>query len=354
MDTLIQNIRTECAAELKGARKWWGQMLRDTEGVSHVQYKVLLKKRFPAVTDKLKKAKLCTNLFYRNVIINEIVRCKHPECDNHIKEFDGNNPHGVPREYCSSWCCNHSPLRVESIQATNKERYGHATQFTRPDFWDKVRATNMDRRGVEHHAQDPECQAQTRATNLRKYGAEFIMQVPKFKKKSETTFKRHFKGGHNTRDLDWRDRQKPSTFFKYIEYTTKDGRLIKLQGYEPKMAKFLEDRGYAINASRIMIPYLDRRGRQRYYYPDILAKKGDRKLVVEVKSIYTASGCAPKFKAAKAYCDERGYEYVLVVLFGNNRMYVCSEEDYDGVSEMYELRKTYMKRPRMYKGDMRP
>lgn len=97
----------------------------------------------------------------------------------------------------------------------------------------------------------------------------------------------------------------------------------KCQGYEPIVLKALHEAGYSITTSAHGIPYSDAQGAERRYYPDILAKTGSKRFIIEVKSEYTYKHALEhnprKLFAGTARAKSCGADFVLIVVHPNSR-----------------------------------
>jgi hypothetical protein len=95
---------------------------------------------------------------------------------------------------------------------------------------------------------------------------------------------------------------------KWKTISTVDGRDLRLQGYEPMALRILENEGYKVWRPSTVVLYSDGL-RNRRYYPDLAARRGNTKLMVEVKSPYTIRGCSKKLEAAYRDCSSRNIDF---------------------------------------------
>jgi hypothetical protein len=169
--------------------------------------------------------------------------------------------------------------RAIKMVKTNMERYGGPAATCSPEVRRKVEQTNLRRRGVTNPSKDPEV--------MRK------IQESWKSRKEITVGKKIFTG---------------------------------LQGYEPQAVLWLTKNGVKpreIERPRSGIPYRIE-GVDRIYHPDLLVTRGDRRIMVEVKSVYTASifldtpeshnyGTYNAVRLKLNACTKLGYEVRLLI-----------------------------------------
>jgi hypothetical protein len=149
---------------------------------------------------------------------------------------------------------------IQQAKQTKLIKYGNSF-YNNPE---KRIKTTLDRYGVPHVAQSSIIKDKTKATNLLKYGYEHRMQNPEEFEK-------------------WISHS--STNKKYI---LPSGKIINVQGYEPKALDLLFSTGYNENdlllQNRPIIKY-EYQGKTRIYHPDIIIISENK--IIEVKSKYT-------------------------------------------------------------------
>lgn len=211
-------------------------------------------------------------------------------------------------------------IREKTIK-TNLERYGSSNALMNPEVKAKGRATLLKNHGVTNPGQSPEIRAKREATSMKKWGVHCNLKSNESKDKIVATNMRK-RGVRNAM-------QSPETFMKQRAsgharkvFVEKNGKVHDtLQGYEPRVMKYLNDRGvenFATSPSKN--PVLRYGPDDRIYFPDMRFKspKGE-KFLLEVKSTRTLT-CEwqmniQKFKAANAWCADHGYTFMVAIGF---------------------------------------
>lgn len=147
--------------------------------------------------------------------------------------------------------------------------------------------------------------------NLRKAYAERNEEIQALRK--ENSLREHGVTHHIHRK-EIRDRiqryQRKTTTIGGVKYT--------YQGFEDHLIRYLHERAFRVTVNASGIDYVDDKGKARKYYPDMYAKVGDTKLVLEVKSTYTFSWtkrtCPEKFWAGTYWSQSRGADYVVAII----------------------------------------
>lgn len=95
------------------------------------------------------------------------------------------------------------------------------------------------------------------------------------------------------------------------------GKSYTYQGFEAHVLRALHKANFVFATSCPGIPYT-KDGEDRMYFPDIHARHGKRRFVIEVKSTYTfkwtRTNMIEKFFAGTQWCKARGADYVIVVV----------------------------------------
>lgn len=232
-----------------------------------------------------------------------------------------------------------NPMKLASVQAkvqaSTKARLGVSFALQSDKSKRKLKRTLEERYGSEvHNVMDvPEFRTSAgtwmedprklqkrdvkRATTcIEKYGVEYVFQSSEFKRKSKRTYTRNY-GVSNPMQVREIHERAQKTGYRTKTYTTKQGRELQLQGYEPIVASELESLGHRVRTSKFSIPYVFDET-PRVYFPDLDCKTlGGKGVILEVKSEYTlkaelAKNLA-KFQAANEFARTRGFIFTLVV-----------------------------------------
>lgn len=171
----------------------------------------------------------------------------------------------------------HSSEVKEKMRENNLEKYGVEYPMQVDSVKEKIKRTSLERYGVEHILQVEEFREKGRKTCLERYGAEYPMQsLEIFKKFEKTTY--------TAKEFHW-----------------KTGEISIVQGYEDRILKELEEKGYSFNdiktsAEEIPEFWYFHNGKKKRYFPDIFIPKEN--LIIEVKSTYTIK-CDPEINNLK-------------------------------------------------------
>lgn len=234
-----------------------------------------------------------------------------------------------------------------STQKAMQEKYG-VENISQTSLWrEKVKATNLDRRGVEWNTQtqkliearqeswqkNKEAQLEKRyETNIQRYGVEHVTQSDEVKRKVKESMKTSYEfstvrlekikdtqqekyGSYYCATPECQDKK-----YQRKDYVFPSGKVVKVQGYEPRCLDELLAQGYTeedivvgnveIEQHIGKITYLGKDGQEHRYYPDIYLLP--KKQLIEVKSWYTLSKDKEINRKHQAVLD-LGYDYLLKV-----------------------------------------
>ncbi len=242
------------------------------------------------------------------------------------------------KTFCGNECRASSPIVSKKRKETCLKRFGTTSPMGSEKVKERFKATMVERYGVEWAMQSEENRMKSIATCLQKYGVRHHVETKEFidsmrakaheiQAKREATF--HLRYG----------RRSPLQVPEIFEQQQRTAQVIKTEiiggvkfgfrGYEGVVIKFLVSRG--IDPKRIVnrsleglqsVKYLDPRGKERYYLPDIWIK--GTKQLVEVKSTRTLGidhqptfdWNLRKFKAVQ----KAGYDLWLAVSDGRKKV----------------------------------
>lgn len=194
----------------------------------------------------------------------------------------------------------HMRLSEDTLEAI----YGVRNAAQVPGATEKRYATNRILYGSAHAVNNADVQARTKETSYRRYGVSNPSKNPEIKQKIVEK-RSQAKLGYN------------GHAYLFEDYVTADGRTLRLQGYEPKVAALMEEHGWKIAEAHFPLEYIDVGGRQRHYFPDLLAKRGNRRLLVEVKSTYTLMSqlgtVVAKSRVGVQWAEQNSADYLVVV-----------------------------------------
>jgi len=259
----------------------------------------------PAVKEK--KRLTCNSIFgvdnpYQNESIKEKIKqtnierygCEYPLQSRDIRELRSTNYFSKTGFYHQS----NNPEVREKIKQTIIERYGCENSFCIPWVRDKAKSTIFDRYGKQFFMQTLDFSNKSKVTMMRRYGCENPMQCSSI-----------FNKWHS------------SSLSRY-SYTLPSGKIVNVQGYEPKALDLLlqyfdEDEIIAGNATKIpRISYFFNK-KEHYYFPDIWIPSINT--LIEVKSSWTMNFSAGPLThdiniAKHNFAEEQGYDHIFLVL----------------------------------------
>jgi hypothetical protein len=186
----------------------------------------------------------------------------------------------------------------EKIKQTNIERYGVDFIFQSEAIKEKIKQTNIERYGVENPQQNKKIRQKSKDkqielygkdgwnpqkvenTNMKKYGVKTPFQAEEIKEKiKQTNIERYGVEYPMQSSIVFQKSQK----YKQKDFIFKNGKAVKVIGYEPLALKILEeifDIDDIIVNPKFTISYQTKK-----YHPDIYIKS--KNLLIEVKSEYT-------------------------------------------------------------------
>ena len=202
-----------------------------------------------------------------------------------------------------------NPSKSEKIKQKKKETcnklYGCDNAFQNFEKQEKYKKTMVDRYGVENPNQLEKIKQKKKETCIRKYGVENVFQSEEIKKKLKETNLKKYGVEHPIVN---------TSIGKWKEYVLPSGKIIKVQGYEPKALDDLFEQGYKeedlVIQQRKEMPkifYFDCDGKKHRYYPDIYIKSENK--IIEVKSTYTYDLYKRKNLLKEQACLKEGYNF---------------------------------------------
>jgi hypothetical protein len=157
---------------------------------------------------------------------------------------------------------------IEKRNETLIKRYG-GVGMASEELYSKMKNTNMEKYGVEYYSSTNDWYDRCVKTALEKYGKEWVSKVDSINAKQQS-------GGYS-----------------YYDFEFPSGKVIRVQGYEPKvLAKLVVDYseddiivGVQNIINEIGFFHYEYENETHRYYPDIYIKS--EKKIIEVKSTYT-------------------------------------------------------------------
>jgi hypothetical protein len=212
------------------------------------------------------------------------------------------------------------PLQSEEvkqkIRETNMKIRGVSHPSQSEEVKQKIRETNMKIRGVSYSFQSEEVKQKVIETNMKIRGVSNPLQSEEVKQKIRETNMKIRGVSHPLQDPEILERNQKARFKRKL-YITPSGKEWYLQGYEPLVApKIIEEYGEENITPDIKIvpriPWFDEDGKEHYYFCDFYVDS--HKLIIEVKSTWTAHINDDKIKRTRKASNELGYDFRLIVL----------------------------------------
>jgi hypothetical protein len=231
---------------------------------------------------------------------------------------------GFRGRYCSRACSASAPEVRRKVEATHLRRRGVPHVSMDKTVVDKRRQTNVERYGAP--GVFGSClEEQAKNTIKDRYGVEFFSQSGEWKRKVSATCMKRRGVAWVTQDPEVFERAHRSSY-KRKSIRIK-GKLHIVQGFEGAALKFLEPCIKKLKTRPGELPKLMYTfdGRTSRYYPDALIRTVDGdKLLLEVKSVYTAQRDGAKnfkkFRAAIRWCEENDAKFLLAIVHVDGRV----------------------------------
>jgi hypothetical protein len=260
--------------------------------------------------------------YIKNGYINKSKNCK--ECGKILVDVKNN--------FCSSTCSNKNLEEIERMTST----WNNKTKNEISKIQEKRKKTNIEKYGIDIASKLPEVIEKNKQTHIQNWGDYAMRNAELLKKRNNTYIERHGGIGMGSNSIykkvkqttserygveyfsktnDWYDKcvnsallkygqtwtskvdyinsRQQSGGFSYYDFEFPSGKVVRVQGYEPKvLAKLVIDYdednivvGVQDIINCIGFFHYEYEGETHRYYPDIYIKSENR--VIEVKSTYT-------------------------------------------------------------------
>jgi hypothetical protein len=140
-----------------------------------------------------------------------------------IKETMLNN-YGV--EYAAK-----SEVFKDKMKQTTFAKYGFEHAMQNNYIKNKIKETNLERYGCEYGMQNEEVKNKKKQTNLQRYGVENVMQNKDVRENGKKTNLQRYGVEYVSQDAVIMEKM-TTCMYKFKEYVTPSGNILKLQGYE--------------------------------------------------------------------------------------------------------------------------
>ncbi len=231
------------------------------------------------------------------------------------------------RPYCSSVCAGNSKNTRKKCQNTCLDKYGTKNPFQSEKVKAKIKISVQEAYGVDNPSKSEIVKKRMRKTFIQNYGVDNPAKNELIKKKMRRTCRQRYGVSNIAHDRDMQKRASESRF-KPKKYRI-NGKVIKVQGYEPQGITFVKNLGVAeerfVFGNEVpSFRYTRPNGNKAIYHPDFMVTRKKRgPVIVEVKSVYTIIGSkySDEFEInkRKAKAVLREYDYVVLVMTNDGK-----------------------------------
>jgi len=265
-------------------------------------------------------------------------------CEKNVRYVDINKGYV---KYCSNKCQlndywsnisnDEKEIRIIKTKKTCKEKYGVENFNTLESIKQKTRFTNNLKYGSDYHLNTEESKIKIKEILLSKYGVDNVSKLDEVKNKKNyksinrteeekkitrdkyrKTILERYGVEHLSQDSDFLEELLKKSF-SHKSYRLPSGKVISLQGYEPKVMDYLlryysEDDILYNNKSienkigKIFYQNIDKTSR---YFPDLYIISENK--IVEVKSKFTYELDIQKNNAKREECLRRGINFNFII-----------------------------------------
>ena len=229
----------------------------------------------------------------------------------------------------------------QKMKDTCLERYDVESPFQNEDVKQKIRATMLERYNVENPMKSEVIKEKVKKTNLERYDCEWGLQNEDVKQKSEITCIKKYGGRKPLQNAEILERALKSGYKRKLFLTPYDEEWY-LQGYEPLVAPRLIEQYQEENITSDIkivpaVPWTDSIGKTHVYHCDFYVES--LKLIIEVKSTWTAQKDEEKIKKCMDYWSNQGNTYRLIIS-DNKGNYLYDRTNHDILSIPFDWHKS--------------
>ncbi len=286
----------------------------------------------------------------KNSIYDDI-RCL--KCENKVRYCDINRGYV---KYCSNKCQiidyweNISDIekkeRVIKSKNTCMEKYGVDNPNKLNFIKEKSKVTNNMKYGSDYHLKTDNYKNKIKEILVNKYGVDNVSKIEEVKKKKKSkslnkteeekiitrsryknTILERYGVEHLSQDSEFLENLLKKSF-SYKSYRLPSGKVISLQGYEPKVMNYLltkyteEDILYTNKSieDRIGKIFYKNVNKKSRYFPDLYIVSENK--IIEVKSIFTYDLDLSKNLSKKEECLKRGINFEFIIYDNINDQFI--------------------------------
>ncbi len=273
-------------------------------------------------TSKLRENDEELYLIYHNIEVPKCECGKSPTFNSFGRGYN---------TFCSSKCSNNNEIKKEKFKTTSMIKWGVKNPFQSEVIKTQIKITNLKNLGVEYPMQSKEVQENYKQTCLMKWGFEYPMQSKEVQENYKQTCLMKWGFEYPMQSKEVQENYKQSCMknlgvenpmqskevqenyrqtcirnwgtehpmqsglfgnsgYKWEDYIYPSGRVVRVQGYEPKLLDelVLVYEENEILTDRKDMPefwYYSNDGKKHRYFPDVYIPKEN--LIYEVKSSWT-------------------------------------------------------------------
>jgi len=286
----------------------------------------------------------------KNNIYND-VKCL--KCENNVRYCDINRGYV---KYCSNKCQlidywgNISDIekvkRVIKSKKTCMEKYGVDNPNKLDSIKEKAKITNNIKYGSDYHLKTENSKNKIKEILINKYGVNNVSKIEEVKKKKifklvnkteeekkltrdryKNTILERYGVEHLSQDSDFLEELLKKSF-SHKSYRLPSGKVISLQGYEPKVMDYLlkyyheddilyKNKSIENKVGKIFYQNIDKISR---YFPDLYIISENK--IIEVKSTFTYDLDIVKNISKKEECLKRGINFEFIIFDNINNNYI--------------------------------
>jgi hypothetical protein len=173
------------------------------------------------------------------------------------------------------------------FEMLNLHRMPYCKDCSVKEMIEKQKKTWLAKYGVENPGMVPEIKKMINESYIKKYGMHPLKTEEIKNKRVKTCLKKY--GGHPNQNKEVQEKTEANSY-KFKEYTTQNGIIIKYQGYEDVALDELFEKEYneddiIVGRGRVPIINYTINDKKHTYFPDIYIKSENK--IIEVKSEWT-------------------------------------------------------------------
>ena len=339
--TNLKKYGAKCSFQNEDVRNKYKENMMKKNGVENPSH-------IPSVVVKRKETTM-TNLGVGCSFQSEEVKKKIKETN--LERYNAENPaqNSDVRQKMKDTCLERYdveyPLQNSDVRQKMKdtclERYDVESPFQNEDVKQKIRATMLERYNVENPMKSEVIKEKVKKTNLERYDCEWGLQNEDVKQKSEVTCIKKYGGRKPLQNAEILERALKSGYKRKLFLTPSDEEWY-LQGYEPLVAPRLIEQYQEENITSDIkivpaVQWTDSIGKTHVYRCDFYVES--LKLIIEVKSTWTAQKDEEKIKKCMDYWSNQGNTYRLIIS-DNKGNYLYDRTNHDILSIPFDWHKS--------------